>query len=117
MQPEGTRPLGHRERSQGYPLGRDLCGWHYVLLDNRRRREKLTRYRDRLGMAVTPRADTVSSDPRPVTPPAHEAPVTPTRVCPRCGAGRMVVVAEFPPTAPAGGIRSGLEPCLIFDSS
>ena len=70
---------------------------HYGLLANRHRQEKLARCRELLGMAVTPQADTAPTDPDPVTPPGHEATVTPTRVCPRCGAGRMVVVAEFPP--------------------
>jgi hypothetical protein len=90
---------------------------HYGLLANRHRREKLARCRELLGMAVTPPADTAPTDPDPITPPGHEAEVTPTRVCPRCGAGRMVVVAEFPPMPPAEGIRAGLEPCLVFDSS
>ena len=80
---------------------------HYGLLANRHRREKLARCRELLGMAVTPQADTAPTDPDPVTPPVHEATVTPTRVCPRCGAGRMVVVAEFPPMPPAAGITSG----------
>ena len=84
---------------------------HYGLLANRHRREKLARCRELLGMAVTP-ADPAPADPDPTTPPGREAPVTPTRVCPRCGAGRMVVVAEFPPMTPAGGITAGLEPCL-----
>ena len=90
---------------------------HYGLLANRHRQEKLARCRELLGMAVTPQADTAPTDPDPVTPPGHEATVTPTRVCPRCGAGRMVVVAEFPPMTLAEGITAGLEPCLILDSS
>ena len=90
---------------------------HYGLLANRHRREKLARCRELLGMAVTPQADPAPTDPDPVTPPVHEATVTPTRVCPRCGAGRMVVVAEFPPMPTAEGIAAGLEPCLILDSS
>jgi hypothetical protein len=68
-------------------------------------------------MAVTPPADTAPTDPDPITPPGHEVEVTPTRVCPRCGAGRMVVVAEFPPMPPPQGTTAGLEPCLILDSS
>ena len=80
---------------------------HYGLLANRHRQEKLARCRELLGMAVTPQADTAPTDPDPVTPPVHEATVTPTRVCPRCGAGRMVVVAEFPPMPSAEGITSG----------
>jgi hypothetical protein len=90
---------------------------HYGLLANRHRREKLARCRELLGTAVTPQADTAPSEPDPVTPPGHEAAVTPTRVCPRCGAGRMVVVAEFPPMSLAEGITAGLEPRLILDSS
>jgi len=90
---------------------------HYGLLANRHRREKLARCRELLGMAVTPQADTAPSEPDPATPPAPEVAVTPTRVCPRCGAGRMVVVAEFPPLPSAAGTRAGLEPCLRWDSS
>ena len=90
---------------------------HYGLLANRHRREKLARCRELLSMAVTPQAETAPADPDPVPPPGREAAVTPTRVCPRCGAGRMVVVAEFPPMTPAEGITAGLEPCLILDTS
>jgi hypothetical protein len=90
---------------------------HYGLLANRHRREKLARCRELLGMAVTPQSDTAPTEPDPIPPPVHEATVTPTRVCPRCGAGRMVVVAEFPPMSPAEWITAGLEPRLILDSS
>jgi hypothetical protein len=88
---------------------------HYGLLANRHRQEKLARCRELLGMAVPPQGDPVPTDP--VTPPAQETMVAPTRVCPRCGAGRMVVVAEFPPMPAAEWITAGLEPCLILDSS
>jgi hypothetical protein len=90
---------------------------HYGLLANRGRHEKLARCRDLLGMAVTPPADPILSDSDPLTPPAHEAAVTPTRVCPQCGGGRMVVVAEFSPMTPAEAIAMGLEPCPALDSS
>jgi hypothetical protein len=90
---------------------------HYGLLANRHRQEKLARCRVLLGMAVTTQDNTDATDPDPVTPPGHEATVTPTRICPRCGAGRMVVIGEFPPMPPAVGIPAGLEPCLILDSS
>jgi hypothetical protein len=88
---------------------------HYGLLANRHRREKLARCRELLGLAPTPQADTPPSNPVP--PPGHEAAVTPTRVCPRCGTGRMVVIAEFPPMTPTEGIAAGLEPSLVLDSS
>jgi hypothetical protein len=90
---------------------------HYGLLANRHRQEKLARCRELLGMAAAPQADTAPAEPDPVPPPDREAAVTPTRVCPRCGAGRMIVVAEFPPMTPLEGITVGLEPCLILDSS
>jgi ribosomal protein L37AE/L43A len=90
---------------------------HYGLLANRHRHEKLARCRELLGMTVTRQAEAAPSDPGPVPPPVHEATVTPTRVCPRCGAGRMVVVVEFPPMTPAAAIAVGLEPCLTLDSS
>jgi hypothetical protein len=90
---------------------------HSGLLANRHRQEKLARCRELLGRAVTPQADTAPTDPYPITPPGQEVEVTPTRVCPRCGAGRMVVVADFPPMSLAVWITAGLEPCLILDSS
>jgi Putative transposase/Transposase zinc-binding domain len=90
---------------------------HYGLLANRHRREKLARCRELLGTAVTPQADKAPTAPDPVTPVGHETTVTPTRVCPRCGVGRMVVVAEFPPMPSSQQPRAVLEPCLIVDSS
>ena len=90
---------------------------HYGLLANRHRREKLARCRELLGMAVAPQADTAPTDPDPITPPGHDVAVTPTRVCPRCGAGRMVVVAEFPPTSLYQGTSTVPVPSLTFDSS
>jgi hypothetical protein len=90
---------------------------HYGLLANRHRQEKLARCRELLGMTVRPQAETPPADLDPVTPPAQEAMVTPTRVCPRCGAGRMVVIAEFPPVTLVEGTVAGPEPCLILDSS
>jgi hypothetical protein len=88
---------------------------HYGLLANGHRQEKLARCRELLGMAVTPQADTGPTDA--VTPPAREATVTPTRVCPRCGAGRMIVIAELPPMPPDQGITPGPTPYVTLDSS
>src|SRR5271157_755174 len=90
---------------------------HYGLLANRHRQEKLARCRELLGMAMTPQADTAPTDPDVIPPPVHEATVTPTRVCPRCGAGRMIVVAELPPLTLPEGVAAGHEPCLTLDSS
>ncbi len=80
---------------------------HYGLLANRRRQEKLARCRELLGMAETPQADTAPTDPDVIPPLVYEATVTPTRVCPRCGAGRMIVVAELPPLTLSAGIEVG----------
>jgi putative transposase/transposase-like zinc-binding protein len=88
---------------------------HYGLLANRHRQAKLERCRELLGMAVTPQADTDQTDPIPS--PESESTVTPVRVCPRCGAGRMVVVAEFPPLTLPEEIAVSHEPFLILDSS
>src|SRR3954454_23672925 len=90
---------------------------HYGLLANRHRQEKLARCRELIGLAVTPQADTAPSEPDPVLATVPETTVTPTRVCPRCGAGRVFGVGEFPPMPSAAGIRAGLEPCLTLDSS
>jgi hypothetical protein len=68
-------------------------------------------------MAVTPQDDPNPTDRDVIPPPVHEAMATPTRVCPRCGAGRMIVVAEFPPMPLAEGIAVELEPFPILDSS
>ena len=74
------------------------------------------RWRELLGMAVSPQGDPVPTDPV-LTPQGHETTVTPTRVCPRCGTDQMVVIAEFPPMPSAEGITADLEPCLILDRS
>jgi ribosomal protein L37AE/L43A len=90
---------------------------HYGLLANRHRQEKLARCRELLGMTVPEQAELAPADSDPIPPPVHEATVTATRVCPRCGAGRMVVIAEFPPSTPVEGIAVDLEPFRILDSS
>ena len=82
-------------------------------MDRFHRQERLAWCRELLGMAVPPQGDPVPTDPDLVTPPGHETTVAPTRVRPRCGAGRMVVVAEFPPMPPGEWITAGLEPFLI----
>jgi putative transposase/transposase-like zinc-binding protein len=88
---------------------------HYGLLANRHRREKLARCRELLSVAVTPQADIDPTEPIP--PAGRESTVTPTRVCSRCGAGRMIVIAELPPMATTQGISAEPELCLTFDSS
>jgi hypothetical protein len=88
---------------------------HYGLLANRHREEKLARCRELLGMTVVDQVDTAPTDPIP--PPSPKATVTPARVCPRCGAGRMIVIGEFPPLTVSEGTTMGIERFLILDSS
>jgi hypothetical protein len=88
---------------------------HSGLLANRHRQQKLARCRELLGAAVTPEAD--ANPTGPVVSPGRESTVTPTRVCPVCGAGRMVVIAELPPMTPDQGIAAGSAPEVTFDSS
>jgi hypothetical protein len=90
---------------------------HYGLLANRHRQEKLGRCRELLGIAVPPQLDTAPTDQDVIPTLVQEATVTPTRVCPRCGASRMFMVAEFPPLTLPEGITVGLEPFLILDTS
>jgi hypothetical protein len=43
--------------------------------------------------------------------------ITPTRVCPHCGAGRMIVIAEFGPVASGAEVAAGFEGGVVVDSS
>jgi len=86
---------------------------HYGLLANCHRREKLARCRELLG--PTPTTDPDLS-PAP-SPPERGSPVTPTRACPKCGAGRMRVIEAFPPAAMFPGSLAGTAPCSNFDTS
>jgi hypothetical protein len=88
---------------------------HSGLLANRHRQQKLARCRELLSGAVTP--DAHANPTGPVVSPGRDAPVTPTRVCPVCGAGRMVVIADLPPLTPAPGIAAGAAPEVTVDSS
>jgi hypothetical protein len=86
---------------------------HCGILANCHRREKLARCRELLG--ATPMID--SNLPNPSSPPECESPVTPTRVCPVCGAGRMIVIEELPPLTMAQSTLAESDPCFTFDSS
>ena len=86
---------------------------HYGLLANRHRHEKLALCRRLLGPATA--AQPESSEETRET---RESPssITPTRVCPVCGAGRMIVIKELPPM-PAEPEAHGAGRCVGFDSS
>jgi hypothetical protein len=86
---------------------------HYGLLANRHRREKLALCRELLGGAVA----SEGGDVEPMTRPEGPSPVTPTRACPVCGAGPLVVIAELPAAgeAPCAAVPAGRP--AIFDTS
>ena len=86
-------------------------------MDRFQRQEKMGRCRGLLGKVAAPQDETAPPEPNPVTQPGHETRVDLTRVCPRCGAGRVVVLAEFLPMSVAEWITAGHEPCLILDCS
>lgn len=67
---------------------------HYGIMANRHRHQKLALCRQllRSGTAAEPECSEEARETR-------ESPssITPTRVCPVCGAGRMIVIQELPP--------------------
>jgi hypothetical protein len=86
---------------------------HYGILSNRHRQEDLALCREWLrgGPAAEPEPEET------VKVPEGPESITPTQVCPSCGAGRMIVIAEFPPLAPGAEIAVGAEECAAVDSS
>jgi hypothetical protein len=87
---------------------------HYGLLANRHRHEKLDLCRRLLGAGSTAEPGS-PEETREVR--ESVSPITPTRVCPVCGAGRMIVIEELPPrpAEPEAHKRAGR--CVVFDSS
>jgi Putative transposase/Transposase zinc-binding domain len=87
---------------------------HYGILANRHRHEKLALCR-RLLESITAAESGSSEGARK----ARESPssITPTRVCPVCGAGRMIVIKELPPMTVGGEAHEGAGSGVGFDSS
>jgi Putative transposase/Transposase zinc-binding domain len=89
---------------------------HYGILSNRNRRQKLELCRRLLESSK-------ASEPEPESPEetkeTRDSPssVTPTRVCPICGAGRMIVIAEFPPLTPGLEVTVAAGVSVFVDSS
>jgi Putative transposase len=86
---------------------------HYGILANRHRHEKLALCRRLLGPGSAAEPESPETKQVPDSPSS----ITPTRMCPVCGTGRMILIEEFPPL-PAGQEaheRSG--PRRGFDSS
>jgi putative transposase/transposase-like zinc-binding protein len=86
---------------------------HYGMLSNRHRQEDLALCRRLLGVGAGAEVGPLEA----VRLPANAESIAPTRVCPNCGAGRMIVIAEFPPVAPGAEIVVGAEECAAVDSS
>jgi Putative transposase/Transposase zinc-binding domain len=85
---------------------------HYGLLANRHRREKLALCRELLGGTASAVEDVELTARREGCDP-----VTPTRACPVCGAGRLVVIAELPARDRARVGAGPAERGVIFDTS
>lgn len=88
---------------------------HYGILSNRHRHEDLARCR-----ALLSDGKRVQTEPEPaatVQAPACPESTTATRVCPRCGAGRMMLIAEFPPLTLGETIITERERHVILDTS
>ena len=86
---------------------------HYGILANCHRREKLMRCRELLGATPMTDSDLLDSN----SPPEPESPVTPTQVCPLCGAGRMIVIEDFPPLTMALVPLAEPDRCFTCNSS
>jgi hypothetical protein len=87
---------------------------HYGILSNRHRHQKLELCRRLLesSKAAEPESPEETKEARD-----SSSSVTPTRVCPVCGAGRMVVIREFPPMPAGQEAHTGAELSVGFDSS
>ena len=66
---------------------------HYGMLSNRCRQADLALCRQLLGAETVGEAEPLG----PLKPAEGPVSVTPTQVCPRCGAGRMAVIGLLPP--------------------
>lgn len=67
----------------------------YGLLSNRHRHEELKLCGQLLEDATPAKADSPETEKHP----ERAVAITPTRVCPKCGAVRLIVIGEFPPLA------------------
>ncbi len=84
---------------------------YYGILSHRRREQDLALCRELLGEATT----VTEESSKTATVPEGTAPVTPTRVCPNCGAGYMIVIEVIPP--PPNPCETKASLCGVMDSS
>jgi hypothetical protein len=87
---------------------------HYGILANRHRQAKLALCRQLLGLSTAAETEFDEETREPRESPSS---ITPTRVCPVCGAGRMIVIKEFPPMPLGAEAHEGVEAGIGFDSS
>jgi hypothetical protein len=87
---------------------------HYGILSNRHRHQKLELCRRLLGSSETAEPESPEQTKETCESPSS---VTPTRVCPVCGAGRMIVIAEFPPLAAGLEVTVAAGVSVFADSS
>jgi len=86
---------------------------HYGILANRHRQAKLAWCRQLLGAGTQAESEAEASRATRESPSS----ITPTRVCPVCGAGRMIVIKELPPMPVGGAAHEGAGSGVGFDSS
>jgi hypothetical protein len=87
---------------------------HYGILANRHRHEKLALCRRLLGSTTAGEPES-SEEAKEVR--ENPSSITPTRVCPVCGAGRMIVIKELPPMPAGREAHEGTGARVVFDSS
>jgi hypothetical protein len=87
---------------------------HYGILSNRHRYQKLELCRGLLGSSTAAEPESCA---KPKETPESPSSVTSTRVCPVCGAGRMIMIREFPPMPAGQEAHKGAGVCVGFDSS
>jgi hypothetical protein len=87
---------------------------HYGILANRHRHEKLALCRRLLGSTTAGEPES-SEEAKEVR--ENPSSITPTRVCPVCGAGRMIVIKELPPMPAGQEAPQGTGARSVFDSS
>jgi hypothetical protein len=85
---------------------------HYGLLCNRHRHEKLELCRSLLGPRLAAEPEWLETETL-----ESLATISPTRVCPVCGAGRMIVIEELPPRPAARDARQTTGEWVVVDSS
>ena len=83
------------------------------ILSNRHRHQKLELCRQLLRSTSTAEAPL----PETAKPSESRSSVTPTQVCPVCGAGCMIVIMEFPPLRTGVEATTGKTLCMTVDSS